>query len=69
LAKADPFLRWLRDAEEESDADDSDVEVVYDDNRNKSTLLQLLKKIQMSSTPMPAMKMTILTLMIYKMLK
>ncbi|KRY37517.1 Eukaryotic translation initiation factor 5 [Trichinella spiralis] len=37
LAKAEPFLRWLRDAEEESDAEDSDVEVVYDDNRNRST--------------------------------
>nr|CAG4642498.1 EOG090X05QT [Evadne anonyx] len=40
LAKAAPFITWLKEAEEESeDSDDSDVEIEYDD-RTRSTSLK-----------------------------
>nr|CAG4634773.1 EOG090X05QT [Alona affinis] len=41
LAKAQPFLTWLKDAEEESDdSDDSDVEIEYDDRARPTTLIE-----------------------------
>lgn len=40
LAKAAPFITWLKEAEEETeDSDDSDVEIEYDD-RTRSTSLK-----------------------------
>lgn len=42
LAKAQPFITWLKEAEEESeeDSDDSDVEIEYDDRARPATLIE-----------------------------
>ena len=41
LAKAQPFITWLKDAEEESEeSDDSDVEIEYDDRARPATLIE-----------------------------
>nr|CAG4647884.1 EOG090X05QT [Moina brachiata]SVE92994.1 EOG090X05QT [Moina brachiata] len=41
LAKASPFLKWLKEAEEESDeSEDSDVEIEYDDRARPATLIE-----------------------------
>lgn len=47
LAKAQPFITWLKVAEEESDeSDDSDVEIEYDDRARPATLIE-----QKNATP------------------
>nr|CAG4641677.1 EOG090X05QT [Eurycercus lamellatus] len=44
LAKAQPFITWLKEAEEESeDSDDSDVEIEYDDRARATTLIEQKK--------------------------
>lgn len=41
LAKALPFITWLKEAEEESeDSDNSDVEIEYDDRARPTTLIE-----------------------------
>lgn len=41
LTKASPFLKWLKEAEEESDeSEDSDVEIEYDDRARPATLIE-----------------------------
>ncbi|KAG8224260.1 hypothetical protein J437_LFUL001640 [Ladona fulva] len=49
--KAEPFIKWLREAEEEDsesddDDDDDDVEIEYDDRAKASPLKEQPKKIQ-----------------------
>ena len=39
LAKAQPFITWLKEAEEESDESD-DVEIEYDDRARPATLIE-----------------------------
>nr|SVE81298.1 EOG090X05QT [Daphnia magna] len=48
LAKAQAFITWLKEAEEESedDSDDSDVEIEYDDRARPTTLIE-----QKNATP------------------
>lgn len=44
LAKAQPFIKWLKEAEEESeDSDNSDVEIEYDDRARPDTLIEQKK--------------------------
>ena len=44
LAKAQPFIKWLKEAEEESEeSDDSDVEIEYDDRARPTTLIEQKK--------------------------
>lgn len=40
LAKATPFLKWLKEAEEESDESEDDVEIEYDDRARPATLIE-----------------------------
>lgn len=41
LAKAQPFITWLKEAEEESEeSDNSDVEIEYDDRARPTTLIE-----------------------------
>ncbi len=41
LAKAAPFITWLKEAEEESEeSDNSDVEIEYDDRARPTTLIE-----------------------------
>merc|ERR1712098_400298 len=53
--KAEPFLTWLKEAEEESDDDeDSDVELEFDDRAKISTIKQVAEngnKNSKESTP------------------
>lgn len=54
LAKAQPFITWLKDAEEESeDSDDSDVEIEYDDRARPATLIEQKNQAPVTAKPKP----------------
>lgn len=50
LAKAQPFITWLKEAEEESDEDsEGDVEIEYDDRARPETLIEQKNKAAMAT--------------------
>ena len=51
LAKAAPFITWLKEAEEESEeSDNSDVEIEYDDRARPTTLIEQKNAVPPSKT-------------------
>jgi translation initiation factor 5 len=55
LAKAEPFIKWLKEAEEESDEEsDEDVEIEYDDRARPDTLIEQKNKAASAPSNKPA---------------